>query len=88
MGVTMRRKNRGSRDLSMATLVMAILCILVMARYTDCEIKRAGRRAQEMEAKAAAAMAEASRLKAQYLQKLERLDEQAPCRADAPAKGP
>ena len=83
-----KQKSRVSRDLTMATLVMAILCVLVMARYTDCEIKRAGRRAQEMEAKAAAAMAEASRLKAQYLQKLERLDEQSPCQAAAPVKEP
>lgn len=84
----MKRKLQGTRDLTIAILVMAILCCLVMARYTDCEIKRAGRRAQEMEAKAAASMDEAARLKAQYLQKLERWDEQSPRRAAAPAKGP
>jgi uncharacterized protein (UPF0333 family) len=71
--VTGRRVRRKtvSRDKATATLIGAMLLILVMARYTDCEIKRAEQAAHAAEAKAAAAVVEAGKVKERYLQKLE-----------------
>jgi uncharacterized protein (UPF0333 family) len=71
--VTGRRARRKavSRDKAMATLIGAMLLVLVMARYTDCEIKRAEQAAHAAEAKAAAAVVEAGKVKERYLQKLE-----------------
>ena len=73
MDVTGRRVRRKtvSRDKATATLIGAMLLILVMARYTDCEIKRAEQAAHAAEAKAAAAVVEAGKVKERYLQKLE-----------------
>ena len=75
MDMTGRRVRRKtvSMDKAMVTLVGAMLLVLVMARYTDCEIKRTNQAAHAAEAKAAAAVVEAVKVKERYLQKLEEL---------------
>ena len=88
--MTLREKIQSERDLvkSKITLVLSILLILAMARYTDCEIKRAGSQTREAEARAIAAQVEAAEMKEKYLQKLERLEVLGACETIAPTKDP
>lgn len=54
-------------------IVGCMLCVLAMASYTDCAIKKAGQLAREAASRAAAAVAEAGKAKEKYMQQLEEL---------------
>jgi len=67
-------KDRGiSRSMALLTLIIALLCVLAMARHTDSEIKRANQAAQEAEARSADIIIKLAKVKDMYMRKLEAL---------------
>jgi hypothetical protein len=62
-----------SRSMAILTLIIALVCVLAMARHTDREIKRANQEAQEAEARSAAAIIKLIKTKDMYTRKLEEL---------------
>ena len=61
------------RSVAFLILIVAMLCVLAMARHTDREIRRAGQDAQEAEARSAAAIIKLIKAKDLYTRKLEEL---------------
>ena len=72
-GRTIRQRERNLRFMAKVSLTIALLCVLSMARYVDCEIRQIKQSTRDAEARAAAAVAESNRAKDRYLQKLEEL---------------
>ena len=63
----------GPRSKAILTLIIALVCVLAMARYSDREIKRAKQEAQEAEARSADAIIKLIKTKDMYIRKLEEL---------------
>ena len=61
------------RSVAFLILIVAMLCVLAMARHTDREIRRAGQDAQEAEARSAAAISRLIKTKDLYTRTLEEL---------------
>ena len=61
------------RSKAILTLIIALVCVLAMARYSDREIKRAKQEAQEAEARSADAIIKLIKTKDMYIRKLEEL---------------
>jgi divalent metal cation (Fe/Co/Zn/Cd) transporter len=61
------------RSVAIATLIIAMVCVLAMARHTDREIKQAKQEAQEAEARSADAILKLIKTKDMYTRKLEEL---------------
>ena len=62
-----------SRSVALLTLLIAMVCLLAMARYTDIEIKRANKAAQEAESRSADAIIKLIEVKDMYMRRLEEL---------------
>ena len=61
------------RSVALLTLLIAMVCLLAMARYTDIEIKRADKAAQEAESRSADAIIKLIEVKDMYMRRLEEL---------------
>ena len=62
-----------SRSKAILTLIIALVCVLAMARHTDREIKRANQEVLEAEARSAEAILKLIKTKDMYTRKLEEL---------------
>lgn len=67
------QRERNLRFMARISLAIALLCVLSMARYADCESRQIRQAARDAEDRAAASVAEADRTKEEYLRKLEEL---------------
>ena len=67
------QRERNLRFMARVSLAIALLCVLSMSRYADCEIRQIRQAARDAEDRAAASVAEANRTKEKYLRKLEEL---------------
>ena len=68
-----RQTKKDLRIMARVSVVVALLCVLAMARYVDCEIRQIKQSARDAESRAAASVAGANSVKDECLRKLEEL---------------
>ena len=62
------------RSVVLISMLIALLCLLVMARCTDVEISNANREAREAESRSAEEIIKLIKMKDRYMRKLEELN--------------
>jgi hypothetical protein len=68
-----RQTKKNLRIMARVSIVVALLCVLAMARYVDCEIRQIKQSAHDAESRAAASIAESSKATERCLRRLEEL---------------